>query len=118
MRSSGYTIEHEAAESTYEIGQRRRIRGSVTLEELFWIEMKQDQTKDYNFNDPSIIWAKETLSTLSFKKVKKKKGRTKKALKNITYKSPKKGEVERILPYSYLFNLNSKALLTKSFRFT
>lgn len=93
------------------------VDGSVSHEELFWIEMKQDQTKDYNFNDPSIIWAKETLSTFSFKKVKKKKGRTKKALKNLTYKSPKKGEgriVENDSWYPYCAAPISKEEVEKS----
>ena len=27
------------------------VDGSVSYEELFWVEMKQDQTKDYNFNE-------------------------------------------------------------------
>ena len=69
-----------------------RIDGSFSQKILFWIEMKQDAKKEYHYNDPSVIWAKETLSTLSFKEVKKKKGRSKKTLKNLTYKDPKNGK--------------------------
>ncbi|MFT6321577.1 MAG: hypothetical protein ACJAT4_002507 [Granulosicoccus sp.] len=72
--------------------QKEQKDGSFSQKVLFWIEMKQDAKKEYSYNDPSVIWAKETLSTLSFKDIKKKKGRSKKALKNLTYKDPKEGK--------------------------
>ncbi len=90
-----YDKEKESLESMVQaiapILHDEKANGIIIQKPLFWIEMKQDAKKKYNYNDPSVIWAKETLSTLSFKKVKKKKGRSKKALKNITYKDPKKG---------------------------
>ncbi len=91
--------------------------GSVTQKVLFWIEMKQDVNKNYSYNDPSIIWAKETLSTLSFKNVKKKKGRSKKTLKNLTYKDPQKGKgriVENDSWYPYCANPINKDDVQKS----
>jgi len=68
--------------------------GTQIRKTLFWIEMEQDYNKDYDFNDPFVIWAKETVTSLSFKDIKKKKGRTKKTLKNLTYKNPKKGKIK------------------------
>ena len=91
-----YDKEKESLESMVQaiapILHDEKIDGTINQKVLFWIEMKQDAKKKYNYNDPSVIWAKETLSTLSFKDVKKKKGRAKKALKNLTYKDPKKGK--------------------------
>ncbi len=68
--------------------------GSKIYKPLFWIDMKQSVDKDYDYNSPSVIWAKETLSSLSFKDVKKVKGRTNKTLKNVLYKEPKKGKTQ------------------------
>jgi len=76
------------------IMETEKSNGDFISKTLFWIEMEQDYNKDYNFNDPFIIWAKETVTSLSFKNIKKKKGRTKKTLKNLTYKNPKKGKIE------------------------
>ena len=67
--------------------------GSIFRKTLFWVKMEQPADKKYDYNNPFVIWAKETISSLSFKKVKKIKGRTKKILKNLTYKYPKKGKV-------------------------
>ena len=76
---------------------QEKKNGDVLKKPLFWIEMKQDDKKPYHYNDPHIIWAKETLSTLSFKKVKRVKGRTKKTLKNLlAIKSP---AIARLLSY-------------------
>lgn len=69
-----------------------REDGSTSNKVLFWVEMIQDPKKDYSYNDRGVIWAKETLSTLSFDKVKRVKGRTKKTMKNLVYKDPKKGK--------------------------
>lgn len=66
--------------------------GSTTRKTLFWVEMIQDAKKEYHYNDRSVIWAKETLSTLSFDHVKRVKGRAKKTLKNLVFKDPKKGK--------------------------
>ncbi|HFC00253.1 MAG TPA: hypothetical protein ENJ53_05560 [Phaeodactylibacter sp.] len=68
--------------------------GSLLKKTLFWVKMEQPANQTYDYNDPSVIWAKETISSLSFKKIKKLKGRTKKTLKNLTYKYPHKGKVE------------------------
>jgi len=68
--------------------------GSKIYKPLFWVEMKQSVDKDYDYNSPTVIWAKETLSSLSFKDVKKVKGRTNKTLKNVLYKAPKKGKTQ------------------------
>ncbi|MFK8005749.1 MAG: hypothetical protein AB8H03_05230 [Saprospiraceae bacterium] len=97
--------------------QNEKKDGSISQKVLFWIEMKQDAKKEYDYNDRSIIWAKETLSTLSFKKVKKKKGRSKKALKNLTYKDPKNGKgriVENDSWYPYCADLIEKEEVEKS----
>jgi len=91
-----YDKEKESLESMVQaiapVLQKEREDSSFSQKTLFWIEMKQDAKKTYSYNDQSVIWAKETLSTLSFKDVKKKKGRSKKALKNLTFKDPKKGK--------------------------
>lgn len=70
--------------------------GSILRKTLFWIEMEQQPEKQYDYNNPFVIWAKETVSSLSFKDVKKVKGRTKKTLKNLTYKNPKKGKIKTL----------------------
>ena len=100
-----YDKEAESLESMVQsiapILHLERKDGSIIKKTLFWIEMKQDANKEYNYNDPSVIWAKETLSTLSFKDVKKKKGRSKKALKNLTYKDPKNGKGRTVVNDSW-----------------
>jgi len=68
--------------------------GSVLNKPLFWIKMEQDANTNFHFNDPTVIWAKETLSTLKFDKVKKVKGRTKKTFKNFVWKKPRKGDTQ------------------------
>ncbi|MEM6965575.1 MAG: hypothetical protein AAF573_12460 [Bacteroidota bacterium] len=75
------------------IMEKEKKDGSTTKRVLFWIDMQQDAQKDYHYNDPFVIWAKETVSSLSFKKIKKVKGRTKKTLKNYLYKNPVEGKV-------------------------
>lgn len=91
-----YNKEKESLESIVQaiapIIQSIKNDSPISQKVLFWIEMKQDAKKEYSYNDPAVIWAKETLSTLSFKEVKRKKGRSKKTLKNLTYKDPKNGK--------------------------
>lgn len=76
------------------IMETEKSNGTKIRKTLFWIEMEQEYNKDYDFNSPFIIWAKETVTSLSFNDLKKKKGRTKKTLKNLTYKNPKKGKIK------------------------
>jgi hypothetical protein len=116
-----YDKEKESLESMVQavapIIHQEQKDGSFSQKVLFWIEMKQDAKKEYSYNDQSIIWAKETLSTLSFKEVKKKKGRSKKALKSLTYKDPKNGKgriVENDSWYPYCANPIEKEDVEKS----
>jgi len=71
---------------------------------LFWIDVEQPHNQEFNFNQPNIIWAKETINTLSFENVKKIKGSTRKTFKNLTFQNPKKGKsqvLENESWYSY-----------------
>ena len=91
-----YNDEKESLESTVRaiapILIDEQEDGSNFHKIMFWVEMIQDPKKDYNYNDKEVIWAKETLSTLSFNSVKRVKGRTKKTIKNLVYKNPKNGK--------------------------
>ena len=59
---------------------------------LFWIEMEQSIGQNLDFNQPKIVWAKETINTVSFENTKKIKGNTKKTFKNLAFQNPKKGK--------------------------
>ena len=95
-----YDKEKESLESMVRaiapIIEMEKSNGTKIRKTLFWIEMEQDYNKNYDFNNQFIIWAKETVTSLSFKDIKKKKGRTNKTLKNLTYKNPKKGKIKTL----------------------
>ena len=59
---------------------------------LFWIDVAQQPGEDFNFNQANIVWAKETINTVSFKDIEKIKGNTRKTFKNLAFQNPKKGK--------------------------
>ena len=78
---------------------------------LFWINIEQSFGQDINFNQPNIVWAKETINSVSFKDNKKIKGNTRKTFKNLAFQHPKKGKSQALKNeswYSYCAESISK----------
>ena len=59
---------------------------------LFWIDVEQAADQDFNFNQANVIWAKETINSVSFEDSKKIKGNKRKTFKNLAFQHPKKGK--------------------------
>ena len=69
------------------------LEGNLAEQEfLFWIDMEQPVKQNIDFNQSNIVWAKETINTVTFEDTKKIKGNTRKTFKNLTFQNPKKGK--------------------------